>query len=99
MILNRPKFQKRLNQLGINAEVILEMARERCTFVVPEPLTVDNLRDPKDAIVIAAAIAGHCSVIVSGDEDLETVFGIEIVTPREFIDRGSLSNINCTINS
>ena len=91
LILNRPKFQKRLNQLGMNAEVILEMAREMRTFVVTEPLTVDNLRDPKDAIVIAAAIAGHCSVIVSGDEDLlvlETVFGIEIVTPREFIDRG-----------
>ncbi len=47
-----------------------------------------NLRDPKDAIVIAAAIAGQCSVIVSGDEDLlvlGTVFGIAIVTPRDFI--------------
>jgi uncharacterized protein len=91
LILNRPKFQKRLNQLGVSAEGILEMAREMCTFVMTEPLTVANLRDPKDAIVIAAAIAGQCPMIVSGDEDLlvfGTVFGIEIMTPRDFIDRG-----------
>ena len=92
LILTRPKFQKRLNQLSVTADVVLEMVREMSTFVMPEPVTVANLRDPKDSIVIAAAIAGQCSVIVSGDEDLlvlRTVFGIEIVTPREFIDRMS----------
>ena len=90
LILNRPKFQKRLNQLEVSAEEILKMAREMCTFVMAEPVTVDNLRDPKDAIVIAAAIAGKCSVIVSGDDDLlvlRAFFGIEIMTPRDFIDR------------
>jgi uncharacterized protein len=90
LILNRPKFQKRFNQLIVSADVILAMAREMSTFVITEPVTVDNLRDPKDAIVVAAAIAGQCSVIVSGDEDLlilGTVFEIEIMTPRDFIDR------------
>jgi len=72
----------------ICSDEILDMARERSTFVITKPVTVVNLRDPKDSIVIATAIAGQCSMIVSGDDDLlvlGTVFGIEIVTPRDFM--------------
>ena len=44
-------------------------------------------RDPDDDAVLAAAIAGDASAIVTGDRDLITLgehHGIRIVTPREF---------------
>lgn len=61
--------------------------------------TVDvevEVRDPKDAPVIAAAVAGRADVIVTGDRDLLgdaglrawlTDPGIEALTPAELVDR------------
>jgi putative PIN family toxin of toxin-antitoxin system len=61
--------------------------------------TVDvevEVRDPKDAPVIAAAVAGRTDVIVTGDHDLLddaelrawlTDRGIEVLTPAELVDR------------
>ena len=46
--------------------------------------------DPDDDKFIACAIAGGARIIVSGDNDLLSVSGfsdINVVTPREFIDR------------
>jgi len=44
-------------------------------------------RDPDDDAVLAAAIAGEASAIVTGDRDLLVLgehHGIRIVTPRDF---------------
>jgi putative PIN family toxin of toxin-antitoxin system len=61
--------------------------------------TVDvevEVRDPKDAPVIAAAVAGRADVIVTCDRDLLddaelrawlTDRGIEVLTPAELVDR------------
>ena len=55
-----------------------------------------EVRDPKDAPVIAAAVAGRADVIVTGDRDLLgdaglrawlTDPGIEALTPAELVDR------------
>jgi uncharacterized protein len=46
-------------------------------------------RDPGDDIVLAAAVEGRASVIVTGDDDLLTLRqygGIMIVAPRPFLD-------------
>jgi hypothetical protein len=46
-------------------------------------------RDPGDDIVLAAAVEGRASVIVTGDDDLLTLHeydGIIIVAPRPFLD-------------
>ena len=46
--------------------------------------------DPDDEKYLAAAIEGRADLIVSGDRhllDLGVVDGIEIVSPREFLDR------------
>lgn len=46
-------------------------------------------RDPKDDAVLAAALEGRASVIVTGDDDLlslEEYEGVAIVTPRAFVD-------------
>jgi putative PIN family toxin of toxin-antitoxin system len=52
---------------------------------VPESLT---LRDPADAHVVAAAIAGRADYLVTGDRDLLAIrleLGMSIVTPAEFL--------------
>lgn len=44
-------------------------------------------RDPDDDAVLAAAVAGEASAIVTGDRDLLVLgehHGIRIITPREF---------------
>jgi uncharacterized protein len=46
-------------------------------------------RDPDDDIVLAAAVEGRASVIVTGDEDLLVLGeydGIALMTPRPFLD-------------
>jgi predicted nucleic acid-binding protein len=46
-------------------------------------------RDPDDDNVLAAANAGRCEAIVTGDKDLLVLgefAGIPILTPRQFFD-------------
>jgi uncharacterized protein len=55
--------------------------------VIAETIVVPELRDPKDAIVLAAALAGTAEVIVTGDQDLLVLGwfeGVEILTPADF---------------
>ena len=88
--LDRPKLQKRLNQLGIATNTIMLAVGQIVTIVSTEPIQIDNLRDPKDAVIIAAAIAGEAEFIISGDQDLlvlEQISGILILSPRDFIAR------------
>jgi predicted nucleic acid-binding protein len=47
-------------------------------------------RDPKDDKFIEAALAAKASLLLARDTDLtdlEKPFGIEIVTPRQFLSR------------
>lgn len=55
--------------------------------VVDVPDLAPVARDPDDDAVLAAAIAGGASAIVTGDRDLLVLgehHGIRIVTPRDF---------------
>jgi uncharacterized protein len=88
--LSRPKLQKRLTQLGLDANAVMLSVRQVITLVPTEPVQVPNLRDPKDAMIIAAAVGGQAEFIISGDQDL-LVLGqvgeIVILSPRDFIAR------------
>ena len=58
--------------------------------VVTETIVVPELRDPKDAIVLAAALAENAEVIVTGDQDLLVLGrfkGVEILTLADFLGR------------
>jgi hypothetical protein len=60
------------------------------TIVPTTVIQVPNLRDPKNSMIIAAAISGRAELIVSGDQDLlvlEEVAGIEILLPKDLIPR------------
>jgi uncharacterized protein len=86
--LQRPKLQKRLNQLAINAEAVMLAVRQIMTIVRIEPLEVTELRDPKDVMIIASAVAGNAALIITGDQDLLILrewAGIKILSPRDFL--------------
>lgn len=62
----------------IRAEIVLRADYEDTLDKVP------LLRDPKDAHVIAAAIAADCDLLVTGDKDILSLGGVgnlQIVTP------------------
>jgi putative PIN family toxin of toxin-antitoxin system len=62
---------------------------ERQTIAIKIVSSVHVCRDADDDFILAAAIDGHCSHLVTGDSDLLTLKkfeGVCIVAPREFME-------------
>lgn len=77
------KFDVELNNLAWFA-----FYKDRATLVHSAGLDLSVSRDPDDDFVLAAAIAGHADVIVTGDEDLLVLRqhqGVRILSPRQFV--------------
>lgn len=58
--------------------------------IVDDPQRVEPIsRDPDDDYLIALSRAANADVLVTGDEDLTSVSvtGLEILTPRQLLDR------------
>lgn len=88
-VLSYQKLQKRLALLSLTTEEILLAMGEISTIYPIQSLEVPELRDPKDAMVLATAIAAQADVIISGDSDLitlETYQNIPILTAKQFLD-------------
>ncbi|MDZ7992365.1 MAG: putative toxin-antitoxin system toxin component, PIN family [Nostoc sp. EfeVER01] len=88
--LKRDKFQLRLQQRGYTLEdlmfVVKGLSNDCPTISVDAP----QLRDPKDNLVLAAAVAANAEAIVTGDLDLLVLIefnGIPILTPQDFLSR------------
>jgi len=93
--LTTTKIQRRIDLIGITAESVYLATRRVVTVVPIEELTILQLRDPKDAIVLATAIAANADAIISGDQDLLVLVdfaGIPILSPKEFLNRFSLES-------
>jgi uncharacterized protein len=76
--------------LGPAGLSFLEQLRRRVRIVEPTPLRSPVSRDADDDVVLATAIAGGATVIVTGDQDLLVINrfdGIDIVSPRDFLGR------------
>lgn len=72
---------------GSEVNNVVRLLKSQCTIVQPEDLPSPISRDPDDDSIIAAAIAGLCDCIITGDKDLlvlEQVFGIDIIPPSRF---------------
>jgi putative PIN family toxin of toxin-antitoxin system len=72
----------------VNLEPWLESIRKTAYWVIPSPLTKPVCRDPKDDIMIEAALAAGARTIIARDADLtvlEKPFGIRILTPRAWL--------------
>ncbi len=73
----------------IDISEILELFILNSEIVDTGDLRITACEDPDDNKFIECAIAGRCEIIVSGDKHLlklATYQGIEILTPRKFID-------------
>ncbi len=57
--------------------------------VVPDDAPIEMaVRDPKDAAILAAALAGRADYLVIGDDDLLVLVGFQvpIVNPADFLN-------------
>ena len=81
----RDKFELELEDLPV-----LHLYRRHAEWVEPQALESPVSRDPDDDWVLATAVAGKAEAIVTGDDDLlilDSFRGIEILTPRRFLER------------
>ena len=86
-VLSRPKFGI-YHTLGERLE-FFDTLRLTATFI-ESVLPISACRDPKDDKFLALALTGHADFILSGDQDLLSLHpfrGIEILNPRQYLDR------------
>lgn len=83
----REKLTGKFRLCSEAADVQVALVRSICKIVDPVPLPAPVCRDPDDDLVLATAVAGACSCIVTGDNDLLVLGrygGIDIIPPGEF---------------
>ena len=90
-VVGRARLASRLAARDVTpGKLVARLARE-AELVSPAPLPLpSSLRDPKDLIVLAAAVAARADAIVTGDEDLlsmESFEGIPIIKAREALEK------------
>lgn len=97
VVLSAPLFDELVavlrDKFDLNADElpIVALYRRHARWVETEPLAEPVCRDPEDGIVLATALAGEADAIVTGDSDLlvlGTWHGIEILSPRQLLERG-----------
>ena len=74
----------------VNPEPWLKWIERKAKVYEPAPVGKRRSRDRKDDPFLACALASGAETIISKDRDLlvlEKPFGIEIVTPRQFLAR------------
>jgi putative PIN family toxin of toxin-antitoxin system len=79
---------KREQRLPGDPEPLLRLIRSHALWVVTQPLRRPVCRDPKDDKFLETALAARAQTVVTRDADLtdlEKPFGIEILTPRQFL--------------
>jgi len=80
------EFQSRFP--GCNSAGALAWLRLKTVWVEPAPLGKRRSRDAKDDPFLACALGAKAKYLVTRDDDLlvlEKPFGIEIVTPAQFL--------------
>jgi putative PIN family toxin of toxin-antitoxin system len=83
----RRNLVEKVKVRAAQADQTVRLLRTRIEMVGPVALEHPVCRDPDDAVVLGAAIAGPCDAIVTGDRDLldlVTHREIAIVSPRGF---------------
>lgn len=74
----------------VNPEPWLKWIERKARVYEPAELGKQRSRDPDDDPFLACALASGTGTIVSKDKDLlalEKPFGIEIITPRQFLSK------------
>lgn len=86
--LRKPKFDSRFQAKGVTPDELIDGYRQMTQLVTPAEIPDDIVRDPKDRIILAAAVGGSASHLISGDKDLSTLQQyreVIILTVAEFL--------------
>lgn len=88
-VLQRPELKRKFKQIGrVDMRRVIDLVSQAQFVELGEIVSV--VRDPKDDIIVATAVAGQADFIVSEDKDLldlKQVEGIPIVNTRAFLAR------------
>jgi putative PIN family toxin of toxin-antitoxin system len=90
-VLARPFLTQKLNVPRERITDLLELVEETAERVDPLETLPVPVRDPKDEVILGAAIAGNADFLVTGDYDLRVLAGdprlgrLQIVNPRQFL--------------
>jgi len=71
--LRKPKFDSRFQAMGVTPDELMDEYRQMTQLVTPAEIPDNSVRDPKDRIILAAAVGGSASHLISGDKDLTTL--------------------------
>lgn len=88
-VLHRSRHRRRHPYSDEDIRRFLHGLSRLSVLVNPAPVS-GVVRDPADDVILGTAIAAGAPILVTGDQDLlvlGTYEDIEIVTPREFLDR------------
>jgi putative PIN family toxin of toxin-antitoxin system len=86
-VLNRPRLRDKYGLTPQDVETVVALILFRGEAVVPTR-RITQVRDPRDNMVLEAAVDGRADVVVSGDNDLlsiEAFEAIRILPPAEFL--------------
>jgi uncharacterized protein len=75
---------------SVNPDPWLKWIERKAKVYEPALVGKSRSRDPEDDAFLACALASRAKTIISRDEDLlvlQKPFGIEILTPRQFLAR------------
>lgn len=89
-VLQYEKLQAKIRSLRTTPQELMELAQNLSELHPTVEISVPELRDRKDVIVLATAAAGNVDTIVTGDRDLLVLgefLGVPIVSPRDFFSR------------
>jgi putative PIN family toxin of toxin-antitoxin system len=83
----KDKLVGKFNFTAREANAAVHLVKSRCEIVTILSLDTPICRDPDDDSIIATAIAGQCTCIITGDKDLldlDEPCGIQILAPGSF---------------
>jgi len=98
-VLARPKFAVRHGLTAPQRTGFMFLIDTKAQLVTPAPALPVSVRDPKDAAVLAAALGGACTHLVTGDDDLlslstePAIAPLQIVTARQFLNALGTPNV------
>ncbi|MEK7676843.1 MAG: putative toxin-antitoxin system toxin component, PIN family [Verrucomicrobiota bacterium] len=90
-VLSRPKFAARLRLEGLTPTLVADGLRRYVTWIPNSQIPLPpELRDPKDLLVLAAAVCTKADAVVTGDNDLismNSFEGIPILNARAMLEK------------
>ena len=88
-VINRPRIRQKYGLGSDDIETVLALILLRGEPIDPTR-RVEICRDPKDNMILEAAVAGQADMITRGDFDLLSLrefAGMPIISPAEFLQR------------